>query len=64
MSRTEMNLNNQNHRLVVVGLTGMVEEDGLTPHEAFEVVEDIKQNIFHALAEIRRCSKPSMDMKG
>jgi hypothetical protein len=49
-----MNLNNLNHQLVVVGLTGMVEEDGLTPHEAFEVVEDIKQNIFHALAEIRR----------
>jgi hypothetical protein len=54
MSRTKMNLNNLNHQLVVAGLTGMVDEDGLTPHEAFEVVEDIKQNIFHALAEIRR----------
>ena len=49
-----MNLNNLNHQLVVAGLTGMVDEDGLTPHEALEVLEDIKYNIFHALAEIRR----------
>jgi len=54
MSRTKMNLNNLNHQLVVAGLTGMVDEDGLTPHEALEVLEDIKYNIFHALAEIRR----------
>jgi hypothetical protein len=49
-----MDQNNFNHKLIIAALAGMVEDDGLTPHEAFAVLEDIKCNTFHALAEIHR----------
>lgn len=39
---------------VVTGLLHMVEDEGLTPHQAFEIVEDIKQQTFFALAEAHR----------
>lgn len=49
--RKRMDITNFNTKLIIAGMTGLV-DDGLTPHEVFEVLEDIKQNIFHALAEI------------
>ncbi|MEF3312340.1 hypothetical protein PV433_25985 [Paenibacillus sp. GYB004] len=52
--RKLMDQNNFNHKLIIAALAGMVEDDGLTPHEAFAVLEDIKRNTFHALAEIHR----------
>lgn len=52
-----LDLNNFNHQLVITGLTGMVEDNGLTPHEALEVLEDIKRNIFFALMEISKEKK-------
>ncbi len=43
---------NINHGLVITGLLQMVEDDGLTPREAFEVLEDIKRNTYSALTEV------------
>lgn len=37
---------------VVTGLANMVEEEGLTPRESFEILEDIKRQTFHALSEM------------
>ncbi|MNO43384.1 hypothetical protein D3C76_336030 [compost metagenome] len=51
--RLKFNLNNINHGLIVTGMLGMVEDEGLTPHEVFDVLEDIKRQTWHALAEIR-----------
>lgn len=47
-----MNLDNQNQQLIIAGLTGMVDDEGLTLHEALEVLEDIKRNIAPALMQI------------
>ena len=41
-----------NMKLIVTGITGLVEHEGYTPHEAFQLVEHTKQNIAHALMEI------------
>jgi len=42
------------HRLLIAGMVGMVMDDGLTPHQVLEVLEDAKKELFHALAEIYR----------
>ncbi|MDQ0091634.1 hypothetical protein J2T12_005074 [Paenibacillus anaericanus] len=52
--KTKADLTKLSHSLVVTGLLGMVEDDGLTPHQAFEVLEDIKRQTWHALTEIHR----------
>ena len=54
MTKHRLDLNKRSHQLVVVGLTAMVEDDGLTMHEAFDVLEDIKRQVFPALMEISR----------
>lgn len=54
--RKRMDIKNFNTQLIIAGMTGLV-DDGLTPHEVFEVLEDIKQNTFHALAEINAENK-------
>ena len=54
MIKHRLDLNKRSHQLVVVGLTAMVEGDGLTMHEAFHVLEDIKSQVFPALMEISR----------
>lgn len=48
----QLELNNLNHQLIVAALTSMVDDEGLSPHEVFEVLEDIKRKTFHALLEI------------
>ena len=40
--------------LVMVGMTAMVEEEGMTPHEAMERVDKIEKDIFHALCDIKK----------
>ncbi|WP_214630022.1 hypothetical protein [Paenibacillus agaridevorans] len=54
MRKHRMDLKKLSHQMVVSGLVGMIEDDGMTLHEAFEVLEDIKSQTFPALAEIAR----------
>lgn len=54
MSKQKLQMNKLSHQMVISGLVGMVEDDGLTLHEAFEVLEDIKRQVFPALMEISR----------
>jgi hypothetical protein len=53
MNRPEMDLTNINVGFVITGLLGMVEDDGLSPREAFELLDVIKQQTFHALMDIK-----------
>lgn len=57
MSKQRLDMNNRNHQLIVASLANMVENEGLTAHEAFEVLEDIKRQTWHALADIQRETK-------
>lgn len=50
----KLDLNNINQQLIIAGLTGLVSDDGLTPHEAFALLDEIKQQTFHALVQIKR----------
>lgn len=50
----KIDLNNHNHRLIIAGLVGMIEDEGKTIHEVAEVYEDIKRQIFPSLMEIQR----------
>jgi len=54
---SKFNVNSLNQQFIITGLVGLVEDEGLTPHEAFQVLEDIKRNTFHALNEIRQEAK-------
>ncbi|PRR87347.1 hypothetical protein [Bacillus atrophaeus] len=38
--------------LIVTGATALVEEEGMTPREALEHLERVKNTIWHALNEI------------
>lgn len=42
----KFNEKNLNHGFIITGLLGLVEDEGLSPHEAFRVVEDIKNQTF------------------
>lgn len=46
-----------NLQMIVAGIAGLVESEGYTPHEAFGMLEHVKRNTFHALAEIGREEK-------
>lgn len=52
--RKKLDQNNDFHMHIVGCLANMVMEDGLTPHEAFEVLDDIKQKTFFSLGEIEK----------
>lgn len=43
--------------LIITGLAELVENEGLTPHEAFEVLRDIQRYTWSALCEIKRESE-------
>ncbi|MBO0959535.1 hypothetical protein J1P26_07285 [Neobacillus sp. MM2021_6] len=57
MNRPELDLKNINVGFVVTGLLGMVEDDGLTPREAFILLDEIKNQTWHALMEIHKETK-------
>lgn len=50
--KKSIDLENKNVALIITGLLGMVEEERLTPHEAFGVVEKIKRECYFALLDI------------
>jgi hypothetical protein len=50
----KLDLNNINQQLIIAGLTGLVADDGLTPHEAFELLDEIKRSTFPALMKIKK----------
>ncbi|MEK4471581.1 hypothetical protein MKX37_27180 [Bacillus sp. FSL R5-0709] len=57
MSKDELNLDSFGQQLIITGLTRLVEEEGYTAYEAFQLLETIKRNTFHALLEIQKESR-------
>jgi hypothetical protein len=55
----KFNPNNIHQQFIISGLVGLVEDDGLSPHDALRVLEEIKRNVFFALAEISAETKKS-----
>lgn len=39
---------------IVAGMARLVEDEGYTPHQVFELMTAAKQNTFHALTDIHR----------
>jgi hypothetical protein len=54
MKKVEFNQNSFGQQLIITGLARLVEEEGLTPHESFEVLRLIQKNTFHALADLHK----------
>lgn len=54
MDKLRTNLNNLHHQLIIGALANMITQDGLTFHEAMEVLEDIKRQTFPALMQMSR----------
>lgn len=49
--------NNIHQQLIVAGMAGMIDDEGLTFHEMMAVVEEIKRQCFPALMEMSREGK-------
>jgi len=43
---------NHNMQLIVAGMAGLIDE-GYTPHEVLNLMDDAKNNTFHALVELK-----------
>lgn len=41
-------------QMIVAGMARLVEDEGYTPHQVFELMTAAKQNTFHALSDIHR----------
>jgi hypothetical protein len=54
MKKVEFNENSFGQQLIITGLARLVEEEGLTPHESFEVLRLIQNNTFHVLADLHK----------
>lgn len=52
LNLVKLDLDNTNHQLIIGALVNLVEDEGYSPREAFELLEDIKRNTYHALMEI------------
>jgi len=57
MSKVKFNQDSFGQQLIITGLLELVEKEGYTPHEALEVLEAIKKNIYSALCEIKQESE-------
>lgn len=49
----KLDIKNLNVGFIITGLMGLVEDDGLSPREAFEMLDLIKQQTWGALMEIK-----------
>lgn len=47
-----IDLNNRHNQLIVAAMAGMVEEEGMTPREVLERLEEIKSQTYFALMDI------------
>lgn len=47
-----IDLNNHHNQLIVAAMAGMVEEEGMTPREVLERLEEIKSQTYFALMDI------------
>lgn len=54
MDKTKLDLSNFNQQLIITGMAGLIEDDGLTFHEMIQVLEDIKKQTFPAMMQIAR----------
>ena len=54
MGKVEFNQDSFGQQLIITGLARLVEAEGLTPHEAFDVLRLIQTNTFHALADLHK----------
>jgi len=52
--KKELDLKNFHQQLIITGMIGLVEDEGYTPHEVFELLEEMKKQTFHALSDISR----------
>jgi hypothetical protein len=61
MKEKLLNLNSVNQQLIIAGLAGLVEDEGMSPHDVFRLLDEIKRNTFHALLQI---GKEAMENHG
>jgi len=58
MSNVKFNQNDPNQQLIIVALANMIDE-GFSARETFEVLEEIKSNVWSALKELEMELNPN-----
>jgi hypothetical protein len=61
MQEKLLNLNSVNQQLIIAGLVGLVEDEGMSPHDVFHLLDEMKRNTFHALLQM---GKEAMENHG
>ncbi|OMF38809.1 hypothetical protein BK133_00985 [Paenibacillus sp. FSL H8-0548] len=59
MTKVRFNPQKRSHQLIASAMVEMVRDEGLTPHEALEAIEGIKNDIFFSLFELKRKEQPN-----
>jgi hypothetical protein len=57
MSRPKVDTHNMNVKLVIAGLAGMVDDDGMTAREALSLLDEIKNQTWSALVQMENEKK-------
>ncbi|MEH6921374.1 hypothetical protein V7078_19125 [Bacillus velezensis] len=57
MNKNEVNLNSPGQQIIISGLAMLIEDEGYSTREAFQLLETIKRSTFHALLDIEKESK-------
>lgn len=51
--KPKLDLNSINVGFIITGLLGLVEDEGFSPREAFILLDEIKNQTFHTLMDIK-----------
>lgn len=54
MSKVKFDQNSFGQQLIITGLLELVEKEGYSPRDSFEVLRDIQRHVWSALNEIAR----------
>lgn len=57
MSKVKFDIDSFGQQLIMAGLANLVEKEGLTPRESFQVLDLMKSNLWSALNEIKKESQ-------
>ncbi|OAH53110.1 hypothetical protein AWH48_12195 [Domibacillus aminovorans] len=53
-NKSLLDQSNFNQQLIIAGMSGLVDDDGFSAREVFQLLEEIKRETYHALLEMQQ----------
>lgn len=57
----KFDINNFNQQLIIAGMAGLIDDEGLSFHEMLQVLDEIKKQTFPAMMEMSRENKANVE---